>query len=418
MTSSIAVTRAVIVLTEPKGGWRWLLDKPLAGVPSLLRLAFAMGRAGIERIFIRSENLDAHRRAVLQKVFDDDPRCRAEVLIQDRYQEGGAEEFLQLEKIDEGETGDPATLLLAPGNLVATTATLARILKDQSATKTGPSSGTSEFNLPVLIAPAELKEVMQGPIVFSEPASADSISLENDPKQFIRQVEDHRSFRQLESNLIHHHRHHYSQLLDVYFNAHFSLPISSMLIRLPVTPNQVTLFGLVIGAGAGWLFSRGDYVSGLVGGILLAFTAIWDCCDGDVARIKFMESDFGETLDTACDNIINVFIFLGIAFGAAKIHGWGYALTPFLLLALGGLSIFGLIYFPKGGKGDFFKGTRIYDVILLLASRNFIYIILGFAVVGRLDWFLWLAGFGSLIFALILFYEKQRIGRLSTTNSE
>ncbi len=398
------VTRAVIILTPPKGGWRWLLDKPLAGVPALQRLVFAMGRAGIERILILSEDLDAHRRMNLQKNLADDPRSKAEVMIQDRFQEGDTKEFLQL-----NQANDPVPLLLAPGNLVTTTRTLKQFLERDTASESKPGLSDDEFHLPALVASTELPQIMEGPVKFSTPDS--TIFKESDSKgeNFFRLVEDHHNFRGLESELIHQHGHNYSQLLDVYFNVHFSLPISSLLIRLPVTPNQVTLFGLVIGAAAGWLFSRGDYMSGLGGGILLAFTAIWDCCDGDVARMKFMESDFGETLDTACDNIINIFIFLGLAFGAAKVHGWGYALLPFALLALGGLSIFALIYFPEGGKGDFFKGARIFDVIQLLASRNFIYVILGFSVFGRLDWFLWLAGFGSLIFALILFFEKLRI---------
>ncbi|MDP7442644.1 MAG: hypothetical protein QGI37_12960, partial [Verrucomicrobiota bacterium] len=65
-----------------------------------------------------------------------------------------------------------------------------------------------------------------------------------------------------------------------------------------------------------------------------------------------------------------------------------------------------LIYFPKGGKGSFFKNTPIYEVIQILASRNFIYIIFIFAVVGKLDWFLWLAGIGSNIFALSIYMCK------------
>ncbi len=401
MTSSESVTHAVIALSPPKGGWRWLLDKPLAGVPALMRLVFAMGRAGIERMVISSHGLDSYRQKQLQELLEADPRCRAKVLVRDLANIDEAQEFLQLKQTDEA-----VPVLLASGNLVTTTATLQRFLKEKVGT-TAPDARAYE---PLcLVSSNHLSHIMEKAVSFAS-LPVTTLTASNDGRgNFVRQIEDHHTFRQLESELIHHHRHHYSQLLDIYFNGHFSIPISSLLVKLPVTPNQVTLFGLVIGAAAGWLFSRGDYVSGLVGGILLAFTAIWDCCDGDVARIKFMESDFGETLDTACDNIINVFIFLGIAFGAAKIHGWGYALTPFLLLALGGFSIFALIYFPKGGKGDFFKGTRIYDLILLLASRNFIYVILAFAIVGRLDWFLWLAGFGSMVFAAVLYFVKRKI---------
>ena len=146
-----------------------------------------------------------------------------------------------------------------------------------------------------------------------------------------------------------------------------------------------------------------------MGGLLLAATAVWDCCDGDVARLKFMESDFGEKLDTACDNIINIFVFVGLMFGMAQSQGLAQAMIPFLLLALGGSCIFYLIYFPKGGKGAFFENTPIYDVIRVLASRNFIYIIFMFAVLGKLDWFMWLAGIGSNVFAFSMYMVKRKI---------
>jgi hypothetical protein len=94
--------------------------------------------------------------------------------------------------------------------------------------------------------------------------------------------------------------------------------------------------------------------------------------------------------------------------GVAKVDGWDHALLPFAMLCLGGGSIFMMIYFPKGGKGAFFKGTPTYSVIQLLASRNFVYIVLLFGIVGQLGWFLWFAGFGSLIFALELFRIRLR----------
>ena len=197
--------------------------------------------------------------------------------------------------------------------------------------------------------------------------------------------------------------------MDIWFNSLFSIKISSFLAKTKLTPNQITIFGLFIGMASGILFAQGNYWSSLSGGLLLVVTAIWDCCDGDVARLKFMESAFGEKLDTACDNIINIFIFTGIMFGVARSQGPIQAVVPFLLLILGGSWIFYLIYFPNGGKGSFFKNTPIYDVIQVLASRNFIYIIFVFAVINKLDWFLWLAGIGSNIFAASMHIVKRKI---------
>jgi len=94
--------------------------------------------------------------------------------------------------------------------------------------------------------------------------------------------------------------------------------------------------------------------------------------------------------------------------GISQTHGWGQALIPFTMLAIGGSLIFAFIYFPKGGKGYFYKETDMHDVIQTLASRNFIYVILIFSIFGHLDWFLWLAGFGSITFALALFVVRRQ----------
>ena len=384
---------AVVFLEKPEGGWRWVLDKELAGVPPIQRLVFSMGRAGIKCVNLLCRGLDPVARGMLEARLGQDPRCRAEVRVVE------ATAFRPPEAWQ--ANGGGRRVLLARGDLVTTPATVRQFLQERGRAATG--AGLCLIGVHELIH--YVGRFISGEPVF-DAAPPDVPDVSGGYTDF---VESAPSFRQAERRLLDHYRHHYTQLFDVYFNSHFSIPISSFLVRLPVTPNQVTLMGLAIGALAGWFFSRGDYTSGVLGGLLLAFTAIWDCCDGDVARLKFMESDFGETLDTACDNIINVFLFGGIAWGVARNFGLGHALTPFLFLAIGGFSIFALIYFPGGGKGDFFKGTRVYDVILLLASRNFIYVILVFALAGHLEWFLWLAGFGSLVFALFLWVAWSRI---------
>jgi phosphatidylglycerophosphate synthase len=122
-----------------------------------------------------------------------------------------------------------------------------------------------------------------------------------------------------------------------------------------------------------------------------------------------MESEFGEKLDTSCDNIINIFIFIGIMLGVARYDGLIQALTPFALLMFGGSWIFYLIYFQKGGKGSYFTNTPIYDVIQTLASRNFIYVILLFCIFNKLNWFLWIAGIGSIIFGFFIYRVKSKI---------
>jgi len=263
-------------------------------------------------------------------------------------------------------------------------------------------------------------QVMEEPVEIIQP---------EENHNFCVSVHNVSEVRAAEKSLLKQQKLNYTQLMDVWFNSLFSIRISSWLIKTPFTPNQLTLSGLVLGVLTGWFFAQGDYINGVLGGLVLVFSGIWDCCDGDVARLKFMESDYGEYFDTMCDNIINIFTFIGITIGVAKQSGLLASLIPFVLLLVGGTLIFILIYFPKGSgrfyqesksfKGYFFKGTRMYDVILLLASRNFIYVILLFAILGRLDYFLWLAGFGSNIFAMALFLAKFRIlSMVKTRNRE
>jgi len=366
-------------------------------------------RAGIEDFVVLSKHLPQERWSEIENDLHEDARFKGQLSWSDqiKYIQNGDENLYQV-------LDDPRGFLLLDGNLVTTAKVINDFIwktwwkdigvKQQIARLKFKGDGPAR----VFIFPPQsgkrLDDFLRSGIL---DGSIEPVSMEGE-SFLLKTVEDAPSARQAEREVIQYHKFHYSQLMDKWFNSHFSLPISSRLVKTFLTPNQVTLLGLLIGLCAGWLFSLGNYLGGLFGGILLAGTAIWDCCDGDVARLKFMESDFWDTLDTCCHNIINVFVFTGIMIGTARSEGLSYALMPFALLVLGGTAVFIFIYFPKGGKGSFFKDTWMYDLIQVLASRNFIYIILIFAVFGRIDWFLWLAGFGSIVFALILFFVKRR----------
>ena len=232
------------------------------------------------------------------------------------------------------------------------------------------------------------------------------------PWFFRKRIKDSESTQSIEKGILDEHKLHYHQFMDIWVNSIFSIKISSLLVKTFLTPNQITILGLFIGLASGILFAQGNYWNTLIGGVLLSITAILDCCDGDVARLKFMESDFGENLDTACDNIINIFIFIGIMLGVARYDGLIQALIPFALLMFGGGWIFYLIYFPKGGKGSYFTNTPMYNIIQILASRNFIYVILLFCIFNKLNWFLWIAGIGSIVFGFFIYRVKNKISAI------
>src|SRR5258708_37609891 len=93
---------------------------------------------------------------------------------------------------------------------------------------------------------------------------------------------------------------------DVFFPRHFdrkiSGAISRVLLRTPVTPNQITLGVTLLGLGAGLLMASPGYTSKVFGAFLFLGTSILDGCDGEVARAKKMTSRLGGWLDFWGDN--------------------------------------------------------------------------------------------------------------------
>jgi phosphatidylglycerophosphate synthase len=120
-------------------------------------------------------------------------------------------------------------------------------------------------------------------------------------------------------------------------NRRISIPISRQLIKFPVTANMVTIFTLGIGFASGAFFARGGYWDTLIGAFLCLWASILDGCDGEVARLKLQESAFGCWLETVCDYLFYLFLFVGMTVGLWRSSG------SRMYLVCGGLLLFGAI---------------------------------------------------------------------------
>ena len=60
---------------------------------------------------------------------------------------------------------------------------------------------------------------------------------------------------------------------------------------------------------------------GSAGSILLILSAWIDCADGEVARLKFMASEWGAKLDIVSDNIVHCSVFFAIGMGLYFLRG-------------------------------------------------------------------------------------------------
>ncbi len=111
------------------------------------------------------------------------------------------------------------------------------------------------------------------------------------------------------------------------------MPVSRQLIKWPITPNMVSLFTLAVGFVSGFFFACGGYWNTVFAAVLSVWASILDGCDGEVARLKLQESDFGCWLETMCDNLYYLLIFSGMAIGLIRRSGPTYVVWTELLLA-------------------------------------------------------------------------------------
>jgi len=188
--------------------------------------------------------------------------------------------------------------------------------------------------------------------------------------------------------------------VDRHFNRKCSKWITQCLLATPLTPNGVTILATAVGLLAAMAFAVGGYAAGIVGALLFQLSAILDCCDGEVARLKFLESPFGEQLDVALDNLVHLGLYAGMAWAAFK-SGWGpVALFLGGLAAVGNMAAFVVVQKATRIKADLDpeRRRRVETILDRLASRDFSVLILALALVGQVEWFLLLAAVGSNIF--------------------
>ena len=88
-----------------------------------------------------------------------------------------------------------------------------------------------------------------------------------------------------------------------------SRPLAGLLATHAVTPNSVTYVTGLLGIAAGLLFATGFLLLGLAFTFL---TMVFDCVDGDLARIRSMATRRGSYLDSFLDRVVDAALVLGL----------------------------------------------------------------------------------------------------------
>jgi phosphatidylglycerophosphate synthase len=197
-----------------------------------------------------------------------------------------------------------------------------------------------------------------------------------------------------------------------HFERRVSLACTRWLARTSITPNAMTLVSLTVGlAGAPFFFSSAPAWQ-LTGALLFLVHSILDGCDGELARLKFMQSPQGAVLDYWGDNLVHVAVFSSIAVGWSLAIGARWPLVLGVIASVAMLAGAALMFTrtvadqvttPGGGAADRLAGA--------MANRDFIYLVILTAAFGKATWCLVAATIGAPAFlVLVLWRDRLRRG--------
>lgn len=88
-------------------------------------------------------------------------------------------------------------------------------------------------------------------------------------------------------------------------------PIAEFLNRIGVTPNMMTMIGLLGNMAGAWFLSQGQMV---MGGVFILICTPFDALDGTMARLRGEVTEFGAFVDSVSDRYSELFILGGLLY--------------------------------------------------------------------------------------------------------
>ncbi len=167
-----------------------------------------------------------------------------------------------------------------------------------------------------------------------------------------------------------------------WLNRPFSIRLSRILVTFPITPNQISLFAFLLSVVAAALFTLGEYWFLVLGGCIAQFASMIDGSDGEVARLKYLSSDYGGWFDAVLDRYADAFLLFGLSW---YVYGQNPSSAVLLIGFLAIIGSFMVSYtadkYDKLMKHRIQKGVRIgrdirVFLIFLGALFNQVYAVL------------------------------------------
>ncbi len=152
--------------------------------------------------------------------------------------------------------------------------------------------------------------------------------------------------------------------IDMVWHRPLAALLAAALIPLPITPNQVTFMSLIVGWCATAAFYATVFVEDsafgpwgfVLSGLLMFFSVIFDCADGQLARAKGGGTRMGRILDGLVDVLVMAPLYVLVVFHIGDVHGT----FAFWFSAFAGLFAWGQILAYDAIKSTYLANAMEY----------------------------------------------------------
>lgn len=176
-----------------------------------------------------------------------------------------------------------------------------------------------------------------------------------------------------------------------------------------IQPSTVTFLSLALAFVAAGLFLQSDYAYRVIGVLVLQLSFVFDCSDGEIARLTGRKTKFGAFFDSCSDRLKETLLFSVLAY-----HLYAESAdTQFLLI--GGAAAIGmlLVGYLREAKRSFWQGQADAEFSLTktmyLGTVDLTIFSISFAVLaGYEEWLLWLFAVASVPMLIKQFLSAVR----------
>jgi len=126
-------------------------------------------------------------------------------------------------------------------------------------------------------------------------------------------------------------------LLTHIFARSISARITPVIAKTPITPMQVTIVSLLFGICAAWIGSTHGWLYGLSAALLMELSHIFDCVDGELARLTGRGNPFAASMDPISDRLKDMLVIFAASLQSLELAVFN--LTEFEILSVAFFSV-------------------------------------------------------------------------------